>query len=120
MPTAYSALLLVSGVMMIALGVAVPTQTTRLGWLNIIVGVAFFGYGFYLLFLFQVGRDVVSYYVFVLPVILIFRTIQARKSLSNHRAAIRRATTAQRPLGAPLSPGTARSATGNDTLPTQS
>jgi hypothetical protein len=100
--TVYPILLLISGVLMIVLGAAVPNQGTGSRVLNIVIGSALFGYGFYLLFLFQGGTYYVFYYVFVLPLALIVRTFQARRNASNQRGAAQRAATGQ-PLGGPQS-----------------
>jgi hypothetical protein len=77
---AYTVLLMVSGVLLVVLGAAVGGQGTLSRVLNILVGLAFFGYGFYLEFLFQGGTYRVFLYAFVVPVLLIVRTIQARRA----------------------------------------
>ena len=45
---------------MIVLGAALPNQGTASRLLNIVIGAGFFGYGFYLLFIFGGGTYVVS------------------------------------------------------------
>lgn len=77
---AYTVLLMASGVLLVVLGAAVGAQGTMSRVLNILVGLAFFGYGFYLEFLFQGGQYRVFLYAFVVPVLLIVRTIQARRA----------------------------------------
>lgn len=45
--------------------------------LNLVLGVAFFCYGGYLIFGFRGGHYFVSYWVLILPVVLITRTIRS-------------------------------------------
>ena len=85
--TVYPILLLVSGVLLIVLGAAIPGQTTAQRALNILFGVGFFGYGFYLEFLFPGGTYIVFYYAFIVPILLIIRTVQARKAVARQTAA---------------------------------
>ena len=85
--TVYPILLLVSGVLLIVLGAAIPGQTTAQRALNIVFGLGFFGYGFYLEFLFQGGTYVVFYYAFIVPILLIVRTVQARKAVARQNGA---------------------------------
>jgi hypothetical protein len=78
---AYTILLMVSGVLLVVLGAAVGGQGTVSRVLNVVVGLAFFGYGFYLEFLFQGGQYRAFFYAFVVPILLIVRTIQARRAV---------------------------------------
>ena len=75
----YTLLLLLGGIAMVAVGVAVKEQGTGSRILNVVVGLAFFGYGFYLLFLFDGDSYRIFFYVFVLPILLIVRAVKARK-----------------------------------------
>ncbi|MGC4901227.1 hypothetical protein ACLQ2Y_18050 [Micromonospora echinospora] len=75
----YTLLLLLGGIAMIAVGIAVKEQGKGSRILNVVVGLAFFGYGFYLLFLFDGDSYRIFFYVFVLPILLIVRAVKARK-----------------------------------------
>jgi hypothetical protein len=96
---AYTLLLMFSGVLLIVVGAAVGGQSARARVLSIVVGVAFFGYGFYLAFLFPGGHYILLYYAFVAPIALIVRTVQAR------RASKARAMAPQAGYGYPAAPG---------------
>jgi predicted membrane channel-forming protein YqfA (hemolysin III family) len=78
---AYTILLMLSGVLLIVLGAAVGEQSTGSRVLSIVVGLAFFGYGFYLEFLFRGGEYRIFFYAFVVPIVLVVRTIQARRAM---------------------------------------
>ncbi|QLQ36783.1 hypothetical protein [Micromonospora robiginosa] len=72
---------------MVAVGVAIKEQGTGSRILNVVVGLAFFGYGFYLLFLFDGGDYRIFFYVFILPILLIVRAVKARKEARERAAA---------------------------------
>ncbi|MGZ4486106.1 MAG: hypothetical protein ACXVW8_17430, partial [Nocardioidaceae bacterium] len=75
--SAYVLPLMFSGIVMVVL--ASPVVKNSRPWLrllNIAVGLGFFGYGFYLAFLFQGGTYFMFFKAFILPALLIFRTIQ--------------------------------------------
>jgi hypothetical protein len=77
---AYVLLLMGSGVAMIVLATPAVRQSSMvLRVLNTLVGLAYFGYGFYLAFLFTGGTYVMFFQAFVLPVLLIIRTVQANR-----------------------------------------
>jgi hypothetical protein len=76
----YTILLMLSGVLLIVVGASVPGQGTGMRVLNILVGAAFFGYGFYLQFLFEGGSYRIFFYAFIAPILLLVRTFQARKA----------------------------------------
>jgi hypothetical protein len=76
----YTILLMLSGVLLIVVGAAVPHQGTLMRLLNIVVGAGFFGYGFYLQFMFQGGSYRIFLYAFIGPIVLIARTVQARSA----------------------------------------
>jgi hypothetical protein len=82
----YTILLMLSGVLLIVVGAAVPHQGAVMRVFNIVVGVLFFGYGFYLQFLFQGGTYHIFLYAFIGPALLIARTIQARGANSRATA----------------------------------
>ncbi len=100
----YTLLLLLGGIAMVAVGVAVKEQGTGSRILNVVVGLAFFGYGFYLLFLFDGDSYRIFFYVFVLPILLIVRAVKARKEAREQAAAQQFAGAPQgqpAPYGAP-------------------
>ncbi|MFD2765954.1 hypothetical protein [Micromonospora eburnea] len=83
----YDLLLLLGGIAMIVIGLAVPEQGKAARILNVLIGLAFFCYGFYLMFLFEGGSYRIFFYVFVLPVLLIVRAFKARKQAREEAAA---------------------------------
>jgi hypothetical protein len=112
---AYSLLLMVSGLLLILVGAVLPGQSTRSRVINLLVGAAFFGYGFYLEFLFSGGRYVVFYYAFVVPILLLIQTFKGRKAakLAREQRAAQQATADRAapaqgytaaPYGAPATP----------------
>ena len=80
--SAYVLLLMASGLAMVVMASpAVRHSTMVLRVLNTLIGLGFFGYGFYLAFLFDGGSYIMFFRAFILPVVLIFRTLQsARRS----------------------------------------
>jgi membrane-bound ClpP family serine protease len=76
----YTILLMLSGVLLIVVGASVPGQGTWMRILNILVGAAFLGYGFYLQFLFEGDSYRIFLYAFIGPILLIARTVQARQA----------------------------------------
>lgn len=83
----YTLLLLLGGIAMVVVGAAVKEQGTGSRILNVVVGLAFFGYGFYLLFLHDGDSYRIFFYVFVLPILLIVRAVKARKEAREQAAA---------------------------------
>jgi hypothetical protein len=80
---AYIGLLCVSGLIAIAIG-AVGFGLTSVGQrvLNVVIGLAFVGYGLYLL----IGEPETVYiiwYVFIVPIVLIINVIKAARARSN-------------------------------------
>jgi hypothetical protein len=85
--SAYVLLLMITGLGMVVMASpAVRQSTLVLRVLNTVVGLGFFGYGFYLAFLFDGGSYWMFFQAFVLPIVLIFRTVQAAR-LSRRAAA---------------------------------
>jgi hypothetical protein len=70
--------------------------------LNAVLGVGFFGYGFYLAFMFNGGTYFMFYYVFILPVLLIFRAFSAARA---SRQPVGSIPSQQPPAGFPTAPG---------------
>src|SRR3978361_442241 len=90
--SAYVLLLMFAGIAMLVM--ASPTvkgTKTGLRLLNALFGIGFLGYGFYLAFIFQGGGYVLFFQAFILPVLLIVRTIRSAR------------TTRSRPVVAPAS-----------------
>jgi len=85
----YVLLLMFSGIAMLVM--ASPTvkhSTTGVRALNALFGLGFLGYGFYLAFLFHGGGYLIFFKAFILPVLMIFRTIRgARAARSQERPA---------------------------------
>jgi len=78
--TAYVLLLLGSGIAMIVLASPAFRRTSMvLRVLNTLVGLAYLGYGVYLAFFFSGGTYVMFFQAFVLPVLLVIRTVQANR-----------------------------------------
>jgi len=92
--SAYVLLLMATGIAMVVMASpAVRRSTMVLRVLNTVVGLGFFGYGFYLTFLWSgVGTYFVFFKAFILPALLIFRTIQAARA--SRRQAAQRAAVA--------------------------
>ena len=79
--SAYVLLLMFSGLVMVF--VASPAVRQSKLWLrvlNAVIGLGFFGYGFYLAFLFQGGSYLIFFKAFFVPVVLILRTVQASRA----------------------------------------
>ena len=77
---AYTLALMVSGALLIIVGAAVSRQSTGTRVLNLLFGVGFLGYGFYLEFLFTGDSYRVFPYAFLAPIVLIVQTFKARKA----------------------------------------
>jgi TM2 domain-containing membrane protein YozV len=79
--SAYVVLLMLSGVAMIIM--ASPTvkhSTMGVRALNALFGVGFLGYGFYLAFIFSGGGYIIFFKAFILPALMIFRTIRGARA----------------------------------------
>jgi hypothetical protein len=82
----YAVLLMVSGVLLLVVGGTLSGQSKGARILNLLVGLAFFGYGFYLEFLFGGGSYFVFFYAFVVPILLTINAFKARKAAQRGRA----------------------------------
>ena len=80
----YVVLLALSGVLMVGIG---ATAFSRLGngWriFNVIAGIAFFGYAFYLAFLFQGGTYIIFFKAFILPAFMVINAIRSSVTRRN-------------------------------------
>ena len=87
--SAYVLLLMFSGLVMVFVASPAVRQTKLwLRVLNVVVGLGFFGYGFYLAFLFQGGSYLIFFKAFFVPVVLVLRTIQASRAARAQVAAV--------------------------------
>ena len=90
--SAYVLLLMFSGIVLVVMASPVVKRSTLpLRLLNGVLGLAFFGYGFYLTFLFDGGSYLLLFKAFLLPAVLVLRTIQ-------------RAVVGRRPVAPPVPP----------------
>jgi hypothetical protein len=74
----YVVLLAISGVLMVGIG-ATAFSRLSIGWriFNLIAGVAFFGYAFYLAFLFHGGTYIIFFKAFILPAFMVINAIRS-------------------------------------------
>ena len=83
----YVVLLMLSGVVMLGLS-SVRQGSRGLRLLNIAFGAGFVCYGFYLAFLFQGGSYMVFFKAFILPVVMVFKTVKSRLAQSSTPQAV--------------------------------
>ena len=77
----YVVLLMFSGFAMILMASPmVKHSTAGVRALNALFGLGFLGYGFYLAFLFQGGGYLIFFKAFIVPVVMIFRTIRSARA----------------------------------------
>jgi len=77
----YVVLLMFSGLAMVLMASPmVKHSTAGVRALNALFGLGFLGYGFYLAFLFQGGGYLIFFKAFILPVLLIVRTIRSARA----------------------------------------
>lgn len=80
----YIILLAVSGALMVGMGTtALSGRRTGARILNTVLGVGFLGYAFYLAFIFHSGHYIVFFQVFIVPILMIARTIRTRTARNN-------------------------------------
>ncbi|MFC5662859.1 hypothetical protein ACFP3U_07660 [Kitasatospora misakiensis] len=74
----YVVLLAVSGIALLVIG-AVNLGGLKVGWriLNVLVGIGFTGYAYYLAFVFEGGTYTLFFKAFILPVLLIVNAVKA-------------------------------------------
>ncbi|MFD7734912.1 hypothetical protein ACFV6F_31585 [Kitasatospora phosalacinea] len=74
----YVILLMFSGLATICIGL-VPVSALSTGWriINVIAGIAFFGYGIYLNFFFEGGTYRIFFQAFIVPVLLVVNFFKA-------------------------------------------
>jgi hypothetical protein len=83
----YVLFLILSGAAMLALATIRTGQVSARRVWNGILGVAFLGYGLYLLLFFQGGHYLLFYYVFILPVLMIVRFFRDRAAYRANKQA---------------------------------
>ncbi|MEV0537423.1 hypothetical protein [Kitasatospora sp. NPDC050463] len=81
----YVVLLAISGIAMVVLGAINLGGGLSAGWrvINVIAGVAFAGYAYYLAFLFEGSEYRMFFQAFILPVLLIVNAVKALVARSN-------------------------------------
>jgi hypothetical protein len=78
--SAYVLLLMFSGLVMVFLGSpVVRSSKTWIRVFNVVLGLAYFGYGFYLAFLWQGGTYLIFFKAFIVPIVMLIRTAQAAR-----------------------------------------
>ncbi|MFJ9607216.1 hypothetical protein ACIRS1_12845 [Kitasatospora sp. NPDC101176] len=96
----YVVALAFSGVAMLVLGALNLGGGLKIGWriLNVLVGLGFLGYAYYLAFVFEGGRYEIFFKAFILPIALIVHSVKAIVERGNAKA--------QQPVppGAPYGP----------------
>ncbi len=106
----YSALLAISGILLaVTAATGFGGRSVRARILNGIFAVAFLAYAFYLQFIFTSGTVFISYYVFVVPILLIVQAFRNRTAAKQQQAAAaaRASATGTPYAGTPYaSPGT--------------
>ncbi|MFF2043318.1 hypothetical protein ACFVVX_23140 [Kitasatospora sp. NPDC058170] len=85
----YVVLLAVSGIAMVVLGAVNLGGSLSIGWraINILAGVAFAGYAYYLAFVFEGGEYRLFFQAFILPVALIANSVKALATRGSAQAA---------------------------------
>jgi hypothetical protein len=98
----YSALLAISGILL-AVTAAIGFGGRRIGArvLNAIFAVAFLAYAVYLQFIFTSGTVFISYYVFVVPILLIVQAFRNRTAAKQQQAAAAQASAVGTPYTSP-------------------
>ena len=82
----YVLLLMFSGLVMLALG---STHTSRgLRALNVLFGLGFVCYGFYLAVLFEGGSYIIFFKAFILPVVMVYKTVKSLLAQSGTAAQV--------------------------------
>ncbi|MEU6233549.1 hypothetical protein [Kitasatospora sp. NPDC047058] len=81
----YVVLLAISGVAMVALGAINLGGGLSAGWriINVLAGIGFAGYAYYLAFVFEGGEYRMFFQAFILPVVLIANAVKALMARNN-------------------------------------
>jgi hypothetical protein len=85
----YCLLLMFSGILMVVLGVVRNQRSSARRVLRMVLGVGYFGYGFYLTFIFSGGHYVLFFQAFLLPVLVLVDALRgsARRRVAAPRQA---------------------------------
>ncbi|MEU1288397.1 hypothetical protein [Kitasatospora sp. NPDC005856] len=81
----YVVALALSGVILAAIGAVATRMKAGLRVLNIVIGLGFLGYAYYLAFVFEGGTYTIFYKVFILPVLLIFASVKTLVERNNEK-----------------------------------
>ncbi|MFJ3218617.1 hypothetical protein ACIPLC_22175 [Kitasatospora sp. NPDC086801] len=75
----YVVALAISGAAMLVLGAVNPGGGLKVGWriLNVLAGLGFLGYAYYLMFVFEGGQYEIRFKAFILPIALIANSVKA-------------------------------------------
>jgi len=77
----YIAALAAAGLVLVALGaINFGAQSPIMRIVNVLIGLGFLGYAFYLFFIFDGGTVAIFYYAFILPVLLVIQAVRNRKN----------------------------------------
>ncbi|MFE7595362.1 hypothetical protein ACFU6K_38790 [Kitasatospora sp. NPDC057512] len=79
----YVVLLALSGAIMVPLGVVGAGMKVGLRILNIVIGLGFLGYAYYLAFVFEGGTYTIFFKVFIVPLAMIVASVKALVERSN-------------------------------------
>ncbi len=110
----YTLMLMLSGIATVVVGLVFKEQSTFARIASIVVGLALFCYGFYLMFIFDGGEYRIFFYVFILPILLIVGAVKGRKQAREQAAAQQVAGPAQ--PGYPAQPGQPQEQPGQPTV----
>ena len=83
---AYTALLAISGVMLLVLAAGGFGQSAGARVLDALFGAGFLAYGIYLFFFFEGGTVQIFFYAFVVPVLAVVHAVKARKAQRRQQA----------------------------------
>ncbi|MER8099868.1 hypothetical protein [Kitasatospora sp. NPDC094016] len=109
----YVVALAISGAAMLVLGAVNPGSGLKVGWriINVLAGLGFLGYAYYLAFVFEGGRYEIFFKAFILPIALIANSVKAiveRGNAKNQQPAPQAApydpNAPQAPYGQPVPP----------------
>jgi hypothetical protein len=70
----------IAGLILLFMGIAGFGATAGSRVLSVVVGVVFLAYGVYLAFIFDGGKYWITYYVYVLPLVVIYNAIRSAKA----------------------------------------
>jgi hypothetical protein len=96
----YVLFLILSGIAMLVMAFVRTDYAKRRQVLNFILGAGFTVYGLYLLLVFKGGHYLLFYYVFVLPVLMIYQFFRDRARAKARQASANQAGPGYPPAGA--------------------